>query len=76
MANAKVGPADFLLLRVVGQGAFGKVSSNAVSVIHLNVTCLLAVTVAHKTQLHSCKTQSVRAINQTYDSFVLVNHQS
>ncbi|KAL0039247.1 hypothetical protein WJX77_012674 [Trebouxia sp. C0004] len=25
LANAKVGPADFLLLRVVGQGAFGKV---------------------------------------------------
>lgn len=25
LANAKVGPADFVLLRVVGQGAFGKV---------------------------------------------------
>jgi len=25
LANSKVGPADFVLLRVVGQGAFGKV---------------------------------------------------
>lgn len=25
LAHAKVGPADFNLLRVVGQGAFGKV---------------------------------------------------
>ena len=35
LVNAKVGPSDFLLLRVVGQGAFGKVSSNTVSMIYL-----------------------------------------
>lgn len=33
LADAKVGPSDFLLLRVVGQGAFGKVSSSEVSII-------------------------------------------
>ena len=41
LANAKVAPADFLLLRVVGQGAFGKVCVLAALVPRtaLPVTC-------------------------------------